>query len=61
MILIEYNYEDILTCFQYLLQMKKIVPLRRTVSSVAMVEHSSTNPKVPSSIPGLVSYPGHGL
>ena len=26
-----------------------------------MVEHSSANPKVPSSIPGLVSYQGHGL
>ena len=32
---------------------------RRRVSSV--VEHSSANPKVPSSIPGLVSYQGHGL
>ena len=29
------------------------------VSSV--VEHSSTNPKVPGSIPGLVSYWGRGL
>ena len=32
---------------------------RRRVSSV--VEHSSANPKVPSSIPGPVSYRGHGL
>ena len=32
---------------------------RRRVSSV--VEHSSANPKVPGSIPGLVSYRGHGL
>ena len=29
------------------------------VSSV--VEHSSANPKVPGSIPGPVSYRGHGL
>ena len=35
------------------------VILRRRVSSV--VEHSSTNPKVLSSIPGPVSYRGHGL
>ena len=33
--------------------------LRRRVSSV--VEHSSTNPKVPGSIPGPVSYWGQGL
>ena len=33
--------------------------LRRRVSSV--VEHSSANPKVPGSIPGPVSYRGHGL
>ena len=26
-----------------------------------MVEHSSANPKVPGSIPGLVSYRGHGV
>ena len=32
---------------------------RRRVSSV--VEHSSANPKVPDSIPGPVSYQGHGL
>ena len=32
---------------------------RRRVSSV--VEHSSANPKVPGSIPGSVSYRGHGL
>ena len=32
---------------------------RRRVSSV--VEHSSANPKVPGSIPGPVSYRGHGL
>ena len=32
---------------------------RRRVSSV--VEHLSANPKVPGSIPGLVSYRGHGL
>ena len=32
---------------------------RRRVSSV--VAHSSTNPKVPGSIPGPVSYRGHGL
>ena len=32
---------------------------RRRVSSV--VEHSSTNPKVLGSIPGPVSYRGHGL
>ena len=25
-----------------------------------MVEHSSANPKVPGSIPGLISYQGHG-
>ena len=31
----------------------------RRVSSV--VEHSSANPKVPGSIPGPVSYQGHGL
>ena len=31
----------------------------RRVSSV--VEHSSANPKVPGSIPGPVSYRGHGL
>ena len=31
----------------------------RRVSSV--VEHSSAKPKVPGSIPGLVSYRGHGL
>ena len=36
------------------------VPIqRRRVSSV--VEHSSANPKVPGSIPGPVSYRGHGL
>ena len=34
-------------------------PIRRRVSSV--VEHSSANPKVPGSIPGPVSYRGHGL
>ena len=33
--------------------------MRRRVSSV--VEHSSVNPKVPGSIPGPVSYRGHGL
>ena len=33
--------------------------LRRRVSTV--VEHSSAYPKVPSSIPGPVSYRGHGL
>ena len=33
--------------------------LRRRVSSV--VEHSSPYPKVPGSIPGPVSYRGHGL
>ena len=33
--------------------------LRRRVSSV--VEHLSANPKVPGSIPGPVSYRGHGL
>ena len=27
----------------------------------SVVEHSSANPKVPGSIPGLVSYWGHGL
>ena len=32
---------------------------RRRVGSV--VEHSSANPKVPGSIPGPVSYRGHGL
>ena len=32
---------------------------RRRDSSV--VEHSSANPKVPGSIPGPVSYRGHGL
>ena len=32
---------------------------RRRVSLV--VEHSSANPKVPGSIPGPVSYRGHGL
>ena len=32
---------------------------RKRVSSV--VEHSSANPKVPGSIPGPVSYRGHGL
>ena len=32
---------------------------RRRVSSV--VEHLSANPKVPGSIPGPVSYRGHGL
>ena len=32
---------------------------RSRVSSV--VEHSSANPKVSGSIPGLVSYLGHGL
>ena len=26
-----------------------------------LVEHSSANPKVPGSIPGPVSYRGHGL
>ena len=31
----------------------------RRVSSV--VEHLSANPKVPGSIPGPVSYRGHGL
>ena len=36
------------------------IPLvRRRVSSVA--EHSSANPKDPGSIPGPVSYRGHGL
>ena len=35
------------------------VKLWRRVSSV--VEHSSTNPKVPGLIPGRVSYHGHGL
>ena len=34
-------------------------PTRRRVSSV--VEHSSANPKVPGSIPGPVSYQGHGF
>ena len=38
---------------------KTMLIKRRGVSSV--VEHSSTNPKVPGSIPGLVSYWGHGL
>ena len=33
--------------------------LRGRVSSV--VEHLSANPKVPGSIPGLVSYRRHGL
>ena len=33
--------------------------VRRRVSSV--VKHSSANPKVPGSIPGLVSYWGNGL
>ena len=33
--------------------------LRRRVSSV--VEHSSANPKVPGSFPGVVAYRGHGL
>ena len=33
--------------------------LYRRVSSV--VEHSYANPKVPGSIPGPVSYRGHGL
>ena len=32
--------------------------LRRVTS---VVEHSSANPKVPGSIPGPVSYQGHGL
>ena len=32
---------------------------KRRVSSV--VKHSSTNPKVPGSIPGPVSYQGHRL
>ena len=36
-----------------------VVYYRRRVSSV--VEHSSANPKVPSSIPGPVSYQGYGL
>ena len=35
------------------------IHIRRRVSSV--VEHSSANPKVPGSIPGPVSYWGHGL
>ena len=35
------------------------VNYRRRVSSV--VEHSSANPKVHGSIPGPVSYRGHGL
>ena len=33
--------------------------LRKRVSQV--VEHSSANPKVPGSIPGLVSNQSHGL
>ena len=36
-----------------------VTVIRRRVSSV--VEHSSANPKVPGSIPGPVSYRGHGL
>ena len=36
-----------------------LIKFRWRVSSV--VEHSSANPKVPGSIPGPVSYRGHGL
>ena len=38
---------------------RRVSSNRRRVSS--MVEHSSANPKVPGSIPGRVSYQGHGL
>ena len=46
-------YECVFVC------MWKRVRVWRRVSSV--VEHSSANPKVPGSIPGPVSYRGHGL
>ena len=36
-----------------------MIRVKRRVSSV--VEHLSANPKVPGSIPGPVSYRGHGL
>ena len=42
-----------------LLRTDVMLSLRRRVSSV--VEQSSANPKVPGSIPGPVSYRGHGL
>ena len=44
-----------------ILRWEKVAHIRdmRGVSSV--VEHSSAIPKVPGSIPGPVSYRGHGL
>ena len=47
-------YNDLLYKYKCIINKK-----RRRVSSV--VEHSSADPKVPSSIPGPVSYQGHGL
>ena len=48
-----------LTCGISLIMKLNCLEFRRRVSSV--VEHLSANQKVPSSIPGQVSYRGHGL